>query len=99
MNYYHQSDGTRISKQQIDRNVNLAKKQKLRDQLNDHGWNFCEAYSEEHSPYLTCSHIISVNKCQQDGKSELAWDVKNIKILCITCHAKFDKNNVMNPKK
>jgi 5-methylcytosine-specific restriction endonuclease McrA len=59
-------------------------------QLNDNGFNFCEGDSSEHDRTLTCSHIISVKKCQESGRSELAYDPANINILCMKCHRKLD---------
>jgi hypothetical protein len=97
MNYYKQSDGTRISKQQIDRNVTRAKGLKVQNQLNGHGWNFCEkcqageipSANDEHR-ILDCAHIISVDECQKTGRSELAWDLDNIRILCRYHHKQHD---------
>lgn len=102
-NSYKCSDGTRISKAQIDRNVRRAKEEVLQDQENEFGYNFCvecmksgypETYDDIELRIIDCSHIKSVNDCQREGKSELAWDKTNIRILCRKHHRLFDKTNL-----
>jgi hypothetical protein len=99
MNYYHTSDGRRISKLEIDRRVCEAKKLKIQEQLNEYGYNFCEQCNNDGRPQfanemelsiLDCSHIISVNECQKIGNSELAWRKDNIDILCRWHHKRKD---------
>jgi 5-methylcytosine-specific restriction endonuclease McrA len=90
MNHFKMSDGTRISKEEIDRRVKEAKKQKLADQLEAEGYNFCQDCGKSSGVYLDCSHVISVKKCQESGHSEWSWDLENIKIICRDCHQKLD---------
>lgn len=94
MNFYKTSTGERVSKPQIDRKVREAKATALASQLEDFGYNFCVTCKRSSGVILDCAHVVSVNDCQKNGKSELAWDTKNIKIMCRNCHAEYDKNNV-----
>lgn len=91
MNYYRKSNGDKVGKSEIDRNVNKAKAEKVKRQYEDNGYNFCEKCNKEGQPsginrmelsILDCSHNISVDECQKSGRSELAWDLDNIEILC-----------------
>ncbi len=101
--HYHTSDGERISKTEIDHRVREVKRQKLEEQLNDYGYNFCVECVKKTINYLPdsmnfrtldCSHIKSVDECQKTGHSELAWDKDNIRILCRFHHQEYDKNNL-----
>jgi len=96
MNSYKTSTGERIAKSEIDRRVRLAKKQAIANQILEFGYNFCsnpDCKNPNQGPF-DCSHTKSVDECQKEGKSELAWDVKNIQILCRTCHQAHDGLNL-----
>ena len=103
-NTYRLSDGSRITKSAIDRNIREAKQKVLEDQLNEHGANFCEQCHRSGFPVdmrndlefriLDCAHIKSVKECQESGQSELAFDPGNIRILCRFHHRKYDGNNL-----
>lgn len=102
-NTYRCSDGTKVSKTTIDRNVRKAKEEVIQDQLNEHGFNFCEDCAENGYPenaddmelrILDCSHNISVDECQKTGRSELAWDKNNMRIRCRFHHRQKDKTNL-----
>ncbi len=90
MNTYKTSDGERETKSRIDRFVRKAKHKVLADQWNEFGYNYCQDCKRSKGVYLDCSHDISVDKCQKEGRSELAWDVDNITIRCRQCHIKHD---------
>lgn len=90
MNHYKTSSGERIAKSVIDSRVRKAKKEKIDCQLEEFGYNFCEECRISSGTYLDCSHDISVDKCQKEGKTELAYDVDNITIRCRKCHRKHD---------
>lgn len=90
MNYYKTSDGSRIAKSIVDRKIHNAKKLKLADFFETHGYYFCEDCKTSSFVYLDCSHDISVDKCQKEGRTELAWDVDNITLRCRKCHLKHD---------
>ncbi len=90
MNYYKTSKGQRVGKSTIDGRVRSAKKQKLDKMYNNYGYYFCEDCKASAGVYLDCSHDISVDKCQKEGKTELAWDIDNITIRCRKCHQKHD---------
>ena len=90
MGSYKTSDGERLDKSTIDYRVREAKKKKVDNQQEEHGYNFCEECLISSGVYLDCSHDISVDKCQKEGKTELAYDVDNITIRCRNCHRKHD---------
>ncbi len=89
MNNFRTSLGETITKGKIDRNIRKAKEIKLRQFLNDNGFYFCEECKTSQGR-IDCSHNISVNECQNSGRSELAWDINNIKLRCVPCHNKLD---------
>jgi len=77
---YPTSDGQMLTKQTIDRKVTQAKKQKVQDQFDEWGYNFCERTGRSNLP-TDVSHIISVRMCQAEGMSELAYNQDNLEIL------------------
>lgn len=93
MNHYFTSSGERISKQEIERRVSEAKKQKLQMQFDERGYNFCEDCEQNDCKPLDCSHNKSVDWCQKNRCVELAWDVTNITIRGRNCHQAYDKLN------
>lgn len=95
MNHYTDSKGNKVSKSTIDRLVRQCKERKLEQMQDEHGYIFCEECGTSNSR-LDCSHTISVDQCQKNSSIdlELAWDVKNIRILCANCHSNYDKLDV-----
>ena len=94
MNTYQTSTGERLKKSVIDSLVKKANKEKLKQQFEEFGFNFCEDCHISGGVFLDCSHDISVKECQESGQAEKAFDVNNIKIRCRSCHQKKDKLNV-----
>ena len=94
MGTYRTSSGERVKKSVIDRRVREAKKQKLANQLETWGYNFCEDCFRNDDLPLDCSHNISVDQCQKMGRSELAWDLENITIRGRGCHNIHDDSNL-----
>lgn len=94
-NSYRMSNGERVLKSVIDKRVHQSKAQKIEGMLQEHGYIFCEELdcgkNANAGEPIDCSHEVSVDQCQKQGKSELAWDVENIKMRCRTCHRKHDK--------
>lgn len=89
---YKLSTGEYLDKKIIDRKVREAKRQKLAQQREERGYNYCEdCKSNGSGTYLDCSHEISVDRCQKEGRAELAYDTGNIKIRCRECHREHDK--------
>lgn len=88
-NTYQTSDGQRFKKSIIDQKIKQAKARKLEEMMDDYGYHFCEE-CKTNQGRLDCSHTISVKQAQEEGQSELAWDVENIKIRCRSCHQKLD---------
>lgn len=91
MNTYKCSDGTRLKQSVIERLITKAKAEKVRQQFDEHGYNFCEECGISSGTYLDCSHDISVKKAKEIGSTELCFDVKNITMLCRKCHQIKDK--------
>lgn len=98
MNTYRTSDGTRVTKKEIDRRIHQAKQWKLDDQMSEFGFHFCEECGRNDDLPLDCSHTISVKECQESGRSEMAWSLDNIRILGRKCHAIHDKNIIGGTK-
>lgn len=89
-NTYRMSDGSRITKAEIDKRVHKAKAQKLEQMMEDYGYVFCEDCGKNDCKPVDCSHDISVKECQESGRTELAWDVGNITMRGRSCHQKYD---------
>ena len=90
-NSYLMSNGQRIAKKTIDQKVRQAKATKIQQFFDLHGYYFCEDCSRSDRKPIDCSHNLSVDQCQKQGRSELAWDVENITLRCRVCHQKYDK--------
>ena len=90
MNSYKCSDGTKVKKSIVDRRIREAKRIKLDNFIQEHGYYFCEECKKSKGVYIDCSHDISVDECQKSGKTELAWDINNITLRCRNCHIKHD---------
>ncbi len=91
MNSYSCSDGSRLKQSVIDSLIRKAKANKIREQFEEYGYNFCEECKISSGVYLDCSHNISVKKCKENGETEKAFDVNNITIRCRKCHQIHDK--------
>ena len=90
MSSYKLSNGDYIKKSVIDARVRKAKEQVISNQLYEYGYNFCEECGKSSGVRLDCSHRESVDSCQKNGRSEKAYDVNNIQVLCRGCHQKRD---------
>lgn len=79
-NTYQLSDGTRIKKSVLDSRIAAAKKKFKASFEEDEftGLTFCQALGKNADETVDNSHIISVDRCQKMGKSELAYDVDNL---------------------
>jgi len=96
MNHHFTSDGERVSQSTIDSRTREAKAQVLQNQLDEYGYNFCEDCKKNANAAgkLDCSHDISVKKAKESGRTELCWELSNIKIRCRKCHQELDKLNL-----
>lgn len=108
MTNYRMSNGEKISKAEIDRKIKQAKENIIHRQKDWYGYNFCQECQRNGFPknadqmkllILDVSHIISVDKCQKTGRSELAFDPENMEILCRHHHEIRDKLNLRFDKK
>jgi len=96
-NTYSTTDGHRLTRDQIERNVRKAKAQKVEEQLYCDGYNYCEKCGKNASTGpLDCSHTTSVKECLETGQAELSFSLSNIKILCRTCHQQHDGLNIFS---
>ncbi len=98
MNTYQTSSGERLKKSVIDNRVRLAKKKLIDLQFDEFGYNFCEDCDRSQGIRLDCSHNISVDQCQKSGRSELAYDVGNMKVRCRECHQRLDGLGIKSGK-
>ena len=91
-NTYYDSLGNAYTQAEVNYNIREAKKIKIEQFREEHGYLFCEdcGVNEQNSFKLDCSHEISVKKCKEMKKIELAWDTNNIKLRCRECHLEHD---------
>lgn len=94
MNTYKTSDGTRLKQSTIDSRIKNAKSKKISLMQDQFGYVFCEKCGVSNGTFIDCSHDISVKECKETGRTELAFDVNNITMLCRKCHEEKDKLNV-----
>ena len=90
MGSYRTTTGERLTTQQIDRKIRVAKTTKIENMVDDQGYISCETCGRSVSVRLDCSHIVSVKEAKESGRAELCFDPNNIKILCRECHQKLD---------
>lgn len=88
MSRYRISTGSYVKKSKIDDLVSQAKKQLRLNAVQD-GNHFCWASGRTDEP-IDCSHIISVKRCQELEKSELAWSLENIQLESRTSHMEWE---------
>ena len=88
------SEGERVTKTFIDGQIRKTKKQFV-DDAKDEGKEYCWACGTTNDR-LTCSHIISVNDCQNDGRTEIAYLYDNLQLECISngCHMETETGNI-----
>lgn len=89
MNTFECSNGDRLSKGKIDRNIRYAKAQKVRQFKNDHGYIFCEVTGSRDG-YIDISHVISVKYAQETGRTELSWSLNNMRFEIRDQHKKTE---------
>lgn len=92
MNSYYLSNGTKMSKAAIDRKIATAKREFWKEQelTNYIHCHHCKRIDKDR---YDVSHIISVNDCQRQKKTELAWSFINLEILCRQCHIKHENKS------
>lgn len=78
-----------------ERKIREAKEQKAYQLFEDGKQRYCEALGRNIMPEdgvnpLDKSHIISVKRCNEIGKPELAWDVNNLQQECRTKHQEWE---------
>ena len=90
MNYYKTSNGSHVAKSVVDYRIRESKKKKKEQFLKEHGYIFCEECGRSSGTFFDTSHDISVDECQNTGRTELAWDINNLTYRCRDCHNKHD---------
>lgn len=94
------SDGTVLTSVEINRRIRKAKQQKIDSMMDEHGHVFCEDCKDFGLPkgaipmelkIIDCSHNISVDEAKKSRKSELAYEVNNIRMRCRVHHRKHDE--------
>lgn len=93
MGTFKTSEGERLTKTFIDGQIRKAKKVFI-EQKEDEGIVYCESCGATNKR-LSCSHIISVDQCQKDGRSEFAFDVENLQLECVPgCHEETERGTI-----
>lgn len=83
MGTFETSYGERLLKVNIDGNIRVAKSEFVSENLDS---QYCWACGRT-DVRLDISHIVSVNRCQNDGMADVAWDKKNFQFECRNkCH-------------
>lgn len=90
MGTYKLSNGDRITQKELDRKIRLAKKQKLSDWVISKGYPYCSVCERNDCQPIDMAHTISVKECKESGRSELAFDPRNIWPVGRKCHQKQD---------
>ncbi len=93
---YKLSSGKRLSKKIIDRRIKKAKELKKELFFEEHGYYFCE-HTKRTDCRLSMSHIISVKECQNNGNSELSYDIDNLELLSDESHLEIEQ--MSNPNR
>lgn len=91
MTTYSKSNGERITQIELDKRIREAKQIKKDEFFDQWGYYFCETCKSSNKSRYDMSHDVSVQECKMSGKTELAYDVDNLKIRCRECHNKYDK--------
>jgi hypothetical protein len=86
------SAGERLTKTYIDGQIRKAKAL-FTDEAIEEGRNYCWSCGTT-MDRLSCSHIISVNKCQNDGRAEVAYLTDNLQLECISCHMETERGTI-----
>jgi hypothetical protein len=103
-NHIHTSIGETLTRAEFNKRVNEAKENKIQQQKDKFGFNFCEDCDKNYFDKcewddlkfrtLDCSHEISVKECIESGRAEFAFDLDNIRIRCRYHHRIKDKSNL-----
>lgn len=91
MNHYKDSEGNRFTTDQINRLSDASAKIKIELQLMRFGYNFCEECKSNDCKPIDVAHIISRKEAKETGRTELCWEMDNMKILGRRCHQILDK--------
>jgi len=91
MGTFQTSTGERLTKAEINANIEETKLV-LNSENEDKQYCWSCGTSQDR---LTWSHIISVNKCQNDGRTEIAWHKGNMQRECLSlCHLQTEVRNI-----
>lgn len=91
---YPLSNGLYIEKSTLDFRISQAKEEKLAKHMEIYGYYFCTTCRNNECKPIDVAHILSVDWCQKNGQSELAYDLNNMVIEGRECHQKRDKLNL-----
>lgn len=91
INTFQCTNGARVSKGVINRNIRKAKEIKVREFKNDNGFIRCEFTDQSSGTYIDIMHIISVDECQKTGQTELSWCQSNLRFGTRAIHNNHDK--------
>ena len=94
MGTYKCSDGTRVTQALINNNIRSAKYLLMYNCLDKYGYIFCQECKRNDCKPVDCSHNKSVQECKNEGKTELCWSLKNMKLRGRNCHKKKDGLNL-----
>jgi hypothetical protein len=93
MNTYSDTLGNRYTTPQIEARIKKAALEKLEEQIDTYGFNFCECCKRNDDKPIDVSHTISRKTAKEDGCVEVLWCKENLEILGRKCHKIKDKLN------
>lgn len=97
-NHYYTSSGERLTKQVVDARIRRGKALFKEQFIDEHGYVFCQDCARNKSEMIDISHEISVDRCQKEGKTELAWDPNNMRFRHRSCHQIHDNSGLIPSK-
>ena len=90
-NTYSCSDGSRLTRSQIEKKIREAKKEKIAELEAEFGYVFCFDCGRNDCLPVDMSHDIPIKDCLESGRAELAFDLDNLTPRGRKCHQKRDK--------
>ena len=94
MNTYPCTDGSRISQKDLDNAIKKTKREMRDRQIMAIGYEVCTVCWENDCKPVDCSHHISVQKCKDMGRAELAAEATNMALIGRNCHQVKDGLNL-----
>ena len=90
-NLYYDSQGKGYTQEEINIRINKAKQEVKENYLDNYGYLFCTKCFKNSCVPIDMAHMISIKKAKEMRKTELCWNIDNIKPRGRKCHNILDK--------